>query len=394
MPSITDKWFQGKAFARQREQDEQAQQRQQRLDQQNQQMFDLKSQSLQQNQQQQLTKSQGKRLWGKVSRLNSLTSQGNFKDALKVAQDIAEVHPSFGGGSTDFINAVANNDFTLAKQMSDNIHTMGIETGNITPARRGDAGFEKRTANAKDWEQFQSLLQKAKETGSPNDAISAEQFGRRSNFIKPTEQEVADIKVTAAEQKEIRKANARRKQGFIDNGVTAADSMANIRRSIDLLQTVETGGIDNVILKAKQLFGVEGSNEAELSANLGKSILAQLKPIFGAAFTASEGARLERIEAKFGSSTEANKRLLNQVFKITERAARRGLAAAENQGADFTANEIREAMAFKLDDKDFSSPSPAQQGQLPQGVTEDDINTTMQVHGMTREQVLNKLGGG
>ena len=45
-------------------------------------------------------------------------------------------------------------------------------------------------------------------------------------------------------------------------------------------------------------------------------------------------------------------------MKIINRAARRGLAAAEEQGDDFTANEIREAMAFKLEEKSIKFPLP------------------------------------
>ena len=74
---------------------------------------------------------------------------------------------------------------------------------------------------------------------------------------------------------------------------------------------------------------------------MGKAILAQLKPIFGAAFTAQEGERLEKIEASFGKSTQANVRLIQNVLRTTERAARRGLSAAKAEGDAFTANEIQ-----------------------------------------------------
>jgi len=221
------------------------------------------------------------------------------------------------------------------------------------------ASSQLRTASSRDFDQFQDLLRIAKQSGDPADAERAEQFGRQARFIKNTEQQSSDIKTTAAEARETAKFTVKRKQGFIDAGVDAADSTANIRRSIKLLDSVETGGIDNVLLQAKQLFGIEGADEAELSANLGKSILAQLKPIFGAAFTAAEGERLERIEARFGKSPAANKRLLKQVLKIAERAARRGLAAAEDQDDQFTAEEIRKSLAFKLEENDFTSPQQA-----------------------------------
>ena len=129
------------------------------------------------------------------------------------------------------------------------------------------------------------------------------------------------------------------------------------------MKTVKTGGFDNVSLKAKQLFGIEGGDEAELSANLGKNVLAQLKPIFGAAFTAKEGERLEVIEAGFGKSTAGNIRLLENALTIVDRAARRGIAAAEDQGDEFTANEIRDVLASMQsvkEDQDLSQLSDEQ----------------------------------
>jgi len=82
-----------------------------------------------------------------------------------------------------------------------------------------------------------------------------------------------------------------------------------------------------------------------------RNVLGQLKSIFGSAFTEKEGARLERIEAGFGKSTAGNIRLLENALKIADRSARRGIAAAEDQGADFTAKEIRDALKF-----DFTLP--------------------------------------
>ena len=134
---------------------------------------------------------------------------------------------------------------------------------------------------------------------------------------------------------------ATRNQGYINTGIDAADSVSNLTKTLNLLKTVETGGFNNVALAASRLLGVTGADEAELSANMGKAILAQLKPIFGAAFTAQEGERLEKIEASFGKSTQANVRLIQNVLRTTERAARRGLSAAKAEGDTFTANEIQ-----------------------------------------------------
>jgi len=192
------------------------------------------------------------------------------------------------------------------------------------------------TASQSDFAEYNRLL--------ATDPEAAAIFGRRANFGRETTKDKSDIKVDETIQKEIGKYNVKRIQGFIDSGIDAADAVGNIQSSIELLDTVETGGFNNASLQAKKLFGIESADEAELSANLGKNVLAQLKPLFGAAFTAAEGDKLDKIEAGFGKSTAGNKRLLSQSLEITERAARRGLAAAIKQGDEFTANEIQASL--------------------------------------------------
>lgn len=176
--------------------------------------------------------------------------------------------------------------------------------------------------------------------------------------------ELEEVKTTETEKRGVAKLTTQRKQGFVDSGVDAADSVANIRRSVELLKDVETGGFAAAALRGKQLLGVESADEAELSAGLGKAILSQLRPIFGAAFTEAEGARLERIEAGFGKSTAGNKRLLDQLLKIVNRSARRGLAAAEDLEDDFTANEIRNALQLDISPEQPDALTPEEQAEL------------------------------
>jgi hypothetical protein len=147
------------------------------------------------------------------------------------------------------------------------------------------------------------------------------------------------------------KGNAERNQTFINEGLAAADSLPVLNRAIDLLDSVPTGGIEAAKLAATNLLGVTGADEAELSANMGKAVLSQLRSTFGAAFTEREGARLQAIEAGFGKSTEGNKRLLQQAKKLVERAARRGMNAAKDAGDSFSYSEIEGSINMKLDPK-------------------------------------------
>jgi len=221
------------------------------------------------------------------------------------------------------------------------------------------------TASQRDFEAFEELKAVATESGLEKDIERAAQFGRQAGFVRETVQEKEDIKTDARAKREVDKANIKRKQGFIDTGVQAADSSINLRRSLELIDTVATGGFDAFALRAKQVFGVEGANELELTTNLGKNVLAQLRPIFGAAFTAAEGESLKRIEAGFGRSTAGNKRLLERTLKIADRAARRGIAAAEAQNDEFAANEIRGSLEFNFDTEE-AAEAPGAAPQAPQ----------------------------
>jgi hypothetical protein len=154
------------------------------------------------------------------------------------------------------------------------------------------------------------------------------------------------------------KGQAKRLQDTIETGVVSSEGLANLKRARTLLDTVKTGGINAASLRAKQLFGVEGADEGELSNRLGKSVLAQLRQTFGAAFTAQEGASLARIEAGFGKSPAANKKLIDQLIKMVAKKSNQGIAAAVEAEDFTTAALIKENMAFSLDDAEPETAAP------------------------------------
>ena len=153
----------------------------------------------------------------------------------------------------------------------------------------------------------------------------------------------------------------RRGQDLINRGVLAAESTANIRRGLELLDKVETGGPAAISLAVRERLGIEGADEGELSSSLGKAVLSQLRETFGAAFTAAEGDQLKRIEAGFGKSTARNRRLLQRVLQIAERTARRGLKAANQREDAETAQDIDELLKFNLS---FDDPKDAKAGDV------------------------------
>ena len=141
----------------------------------------------------------------------------------------------------------------------------------------------------------------------------------------------------------------------IDDGLRIADTLPILNRTMGLLKEIETGGINRVKIQAKSLFGVESAEEGLLSANLGKAVLSQLKDTFGAQFTEREGARLDRISARLGSSNESNIAQIQQAIEIATSAAYRGINAAEEAGDEFTAQQIRDAMRFNLGDDELGA---------------------------------------
>jgi hypothetical protein len=147
-----------------------------------------------------------------------------------------------------------------------------------------------------------------------------------------------------------------RASSLIDRGLLAAESTAVIRRGLELLDSVKTGGLDNVNLLAKRFFGVEGANEGELSNALGKAVLSQLRETFGAQFTQEEGNRLIRLEAGFSKSVANNRRILGQALRMAERTSKRARKAAKDRGDMATVSDIDELLLFSLSVDETAEP--------------------------------------
>jgi len=134
-------------------------------------------------------------------------------------------------------------------------------------------------------------------------------------------------------------------------GQIAADATATLRRSIQLIDSgVNTDRLSASQLAFTQSLGIEDPKAGELSNLLGKAVLSQLRATFGAAFTAEEGKGLAAIEASFGRNPATNKRLLSNALGLVNRAAERGIRAAEQSGDITGADEIRRTLEFTLGD--------------------------------------------
>lgn len=275
-----------------------------------------------------------------------LLSTDQAPAALNLLSERANLVSQLGGDASD-TNEIIND--IRSGNVGDAQEKLSLFRSVFSPQQR----TQDKTSSVRDFEYWENLKK--------TDPEAAKAFGRQAGFDRLTKTEEAELKAKTAGDVEGAKGNVKRLQGYIDSGIAAADSVNVLKRTQLLLDQVKTGGFDKVNLLAKQLFGIESADEAELTANLGKAVLSQLKPIFGSAFTDAEGKRLEKIEANLGKNTEGNKRLIRETLKITERAARRGLAAAKKQEDFFTAEEIQ-----KLLDEEISLDAPTQQQAQPQ----------------------------
>jgi len=161
----------------------------------------------------------------------------------------------------------------------------------------------------------------------------------------------------AASQAQSRGATERA-QGIINAGVDAIAQFPTLTNAISLLDEVKTGGISGASIRARSLFGIESGDEGELSYLLATNVLQQLRPIFGAAFTASEGERLTRISASIGRNPDTNMRLLREALRISRTAAEKALDRAQEAGDSATVREIERALT-QLDEFESSGVNPA-----------------------------------
>lgn len=99
----------------------------------------------------------------------------------------------------------------------------------------------------------------------------------------------------------------------------------------------------------KKWFGIESANEAEFSNLLGKQVIAQIKPTFGAAPTVKEGEWLRAMESGWGTSTEGNKRLISNGLRLAERRAETGQQRALERKDKGSFDEIESYRKFTFD---------------------------------------------
>ncbi len=179
-----------------------------------------------------------------------------------------------------------------------------------------------------------------------------EQFRR----ILAEAQAKARIGVEAEGSKVSKKGTASRLEDAINAGLDATESVSDIGRAFELLQTVDTGKPEEVALRAKQFFGIEATDAAELKTLLGRAVIANLRSSFGGNPTEGERAALAEIETAFSQQGGVNERLLNRTLTRLERRVDRGVAGAKKSGDDFALEKLEEVKGQIDQIKNFQKP--------------------------------------
>jgi len=273
-----------------------------------------------------------------------MLESGNDEGFLNLVGNRLQAVEQLNGDPSDtqfILNQYAQGDRQGVLQSLSNMEQAGIELGYLKAPEKKKG--EKVTANIADFLFLEELRKQGKEE-------EAAAFANKSGLSRLSPEEQAELNAKSAGMQQREKDKAKTLSGYVNDGVGAADGVATIKRSLQLLDTVKTGGIDALKLWASQKFGIEGADEGELSNLMGKAVLSQLKATFGAAFTANEVNMLTNLEQSFGRNAETNKRLLRNALKISERASKRGIRAAKELGNDFAANEIKLALEQGLDE--------------------------------------------
>ena len=191
-----------------------------------------------------------------------------------------------------------------------------------------------------------AVLEKPR-NGPPKLFVNGQQIVDPEEFAIQMDLAVASGPLLAGETSQAQAmggADAGRIQEAMNEGISAAEQIPNLRDALDLLDLMETGGINQVKFRMNRLTGITPADEGELNYLMSKNVLGQLKTIFGAAFTAQEGQLLRDIEANEGQSTEVNKRLIARALAALEVRADRGTMYATDLDRPMV---IRDIEGFK-----------------------------------------------
>jgi len=138
--------------------------------------------------------------------------------------------------------------------------------------------------------------------------------------------------------------------------------------------------------KYAQLVGIpvdpSMANNAEAFQSVMAQAVAKIIKQFGAGTGLSDADR-EYAKKMAAGDVNLNEAAIRRIFDVTEKMARARIRSWEERIPEIMKGNLEEVLSI---------PEPgAYVSPLPEGVTEEDITHTMEVHGLTREEVLERL---
>jgi hypothetical protein len=155
-----------------------------------------------------------------------------------------------------------------------------------------------------------------------------------------TERNLNEILADRAAGNKIAETEATRIDDYISRGLNAVDRLPKVRRGIELLKKVKTGGIAAKEKVVTDFFGTTSGDVAELSNILAENVLAGLSAFSGAI---SEGERefIREMETGIIQGTEFNTRQLSRMENMLSREVDRAIKAAESTGDQFALDMLK-----------------------------------------------------
>jgi hypothetical protein len=143
---------------------------------------------------------------------------------------------------------------------------------------------------------------------------------------------------------ELAKGEADRVTEAVNDGLTAVRQLPDLKRGLELLQTVETSGLESNIKQVTDYLGETPADVGELNRILSQRVLDSFS-YFKGALSDRENAFVKEIETNLKQSKGTNIAILNNAMKQAQNRLQEGYIAAQAAGADtYTLDRYTRAM--------------------------------------------------
>lgn len=146
----------------------------------------------------------------------------------------------------------------------------------------------------------------------------------------------------------------------VEKFAEARSAITTINEALTLASKVATGGkVQEIAREMERLTGTMPADKAELIYLLNENILKQLKPTFGAQFTAKEGEWLARIMPNENDSNEALVRKLERIRKFTQDKAAQQMSLLKSKSYKDYTDTLTSDGSISWIDEDLKTTSPS-----------------------------------